>query len=203
MNIVENRSSQFTQFVSRRIAAVRILFGLVWAVDAAFKFEPAFYNGILQSIKSADSGEPSWLNHWFNVWYRIIGSNPHLFAVIILIIETLIAISLLFGIARRINYSLGALLSFLVWSVAEGFGGPYVSGSTDIGAGFIYVIVFLLLYVADSSVSPSWSLDPFIEKHVSWWHFVASAPQKIQPSDNSPALKPPRDHHTYAKNTQS
>jgi thiosulfate dehydrogenase [quinone] large subunit len=180
MKTVENYKSQFQSYVSKRIAAVRILFGLVWAVDAAFKFEPAFYNGILSTIKGADSGEPGWLNHWFNFWYRVIGANPHLFAVILIIVETLTALSLLLGIARRLNYALGALMSFLIWSVAEGFGGPYVSGSTDIGAGFIYVIVFLALYAADSLVPPSWSLDPIIEKHINWWHVIATPPNKFK-----------------------
>jgi thiosulfate dehydrogenase [quinone] large subunit len=189
MKATENYSAQFKVYVSRRIAAVRILFGLIWAVDAAFKFEPAFYNGILQTVKAADSGEPSWLNHWFNAWYRIIGSNPHLFAIIIIIVEVLTALSLLLGIARRLNYVLGAILSFLIWSAAEGFGGPYVSGSTDIGAGFIYVVVFLLLYAADGLVAPSWSLDPLIEKHISWWHAIATPPNKFKLSDSQSTSK--------------
>jgi uncharacterized membrane protein YphA (DoxX/SURF4 family) len=184
MKPVEVDSSQFKRYISRRIAAVRIIFGIVWVVDAAFKFEPAFYNGILQTVKGADAGEPAWLNHWFNGWYRIIGSNPHLFAVIIIITETLTAVSLILGIARRLNYALGAILSFLIWSVAEGFGGPYVPGSTDIGAGFIYVIVFLLLYAADRFVSPSWSLDPIIEKHLSWWHIIATPRNKFKVLDS-------------------
>jgi thiosulfate dehydrogenase [quinone] large subunit len=178
MKIPKNNTARSMPFISKRIAALRILFGIIWAVDAAFKFEPAFYRGILETVKGADAGEPNWLNPWFHSWYRIIGSNPHLFAIIIIIVEVLTALSLLFGIARRLNYILGALLSFLIWSVAEGFGGPYVSGSTDIGAGFLYVVVFLLLYVADSAIQPSWSLDPLIEKRVSWWHTIANPPNR-------------------------
>jgi thiosulfate dehydrogenase [quinone] large subunit len=189
METVSKYNSQINSYISKRIAVVRILFGVIWAVDAAFKFEPAFYNGILQTVKAADAGEPSWLNHWFSPWYRIIGSNPHLFAGIIIVTETLIAISLLFGIARRLNYVLGAVLSFLIWSVAEGFGGPYVSGSTDIGAGFIYVVVFLALYAADSFIAPSLSLDPIIEKHISWWHVIAHPRTKLQAPTTSPTKK--------------
>jgi thiosulfate dehydrogenase [quinone] large subunit len=163
-------------YIANRIAIVRISFGIVWVIDAILKYEPAFYRGILETVKAADAGEPNWLNPWFHMWYRIIGASPGTFAVITIIIETLIALSLLFGIARRMNYLLGAVFSFLIWGVAEGFGGPYVSGSTDIGAGFIYVIAFLLLFFADSINPPSWSLDPFIEKHVSWWHRIADAP---------------------------
>jgi thiosulfate dehydrogenase [quinone] large subunit len=160
-------------YISKRIAVVRIIFGIIWAIDAAFKFEPAFYRGMLTMVKVADAGEPNWLNAWFKVWYNTLGSNPHLFAIIVTVIETLIALSLLLGIARRLNYALAALFSFFIWSVAEGFGGPYVSGSTDIGAGIIYVVVFLLLYIVDGLIPASWSLDSIISKHIHWWHRIA------------------------------
>jgi uncharacterized membrane protein YphA (DoxX/SURF4 family) len=172
---------------SKRIASLRILFGLVWIVDAAFKFEPAFYRGLLTFIMSKDAGEPTWLNFWFHTWYRFIGLNPTFFAALIIIIEVAIALSLLLGIARRINYLLAAVFMFLVWGVGEAFGGPYVAGTTDINAGFIYVLLFLLLYVADGLVAPSWSLDPLIEKHISWWSKIANPPAlaKLEPSKTS------------------
>jgi len=181
MESYEKDTVRLRTYFSKRLAIVRIVFGLVWAVDAAFKFEPAFYHGILGTVKAADAGEPGWLNHWFNFWYRIVGADPHLLAVFIIIIEILIAVSLLFGIARRLNYALGAVFSFLIWGVAEGFGGPYVAGATDVGAGIIYVIAFMLLYVADSLTKPAWSLDPIIEKYLPWWHLIATPPTRVNP----------------------
>ena len=159
--------------LSKRIAAVRIAFGLIWAVDAAFKIEPAFYHGLLTMIKTMGTGEPRWLNPWFNTWYRIVGANPHLFAVIILIFEVLISMSLVLGIARRLNYAFAALFSFIIWGVGEAFGGPYWSGSTDVGAGIIYVVLFILLYFVDGPIAPSWSLDTYISERISWWHYIA------------------------------
>jgi thiosulfate dehydrogenase [quinone] large subunit len=162
-----------TVALSKRIAAVRIGFGVIWAIDAVFKFEPVFYRSLLSFIKAKDAGEPSWLNPWFNFWYRIIGSNQHLFAIIIIIVEVLISLSLVLGIARRLNYALAALFSFLIWGVGEAFGGPYVTGSTDVNAGIIYVLVFVLLYFVDGAILPSWSLDTNISKRIPWWHFIA------------------------------
>jgi thiosulfate dehydrogenase [quinone] large subunit len=162
------------QRISRRTATLRIIFGMVWGVDAAFKFEPAFYNGLLNFIKAKDAGEPAWLNPWFNTWYHIINVDQKFFAFFVLIVEVLIAVSLLLGIARRLNYILAGVFSFLIWGVGEAFGGPYVAGTTDINAGFIYVIVFMLLYVLEGIAPPALSLDPFIEKHISWWHRIAN-----------------------------
>jgi thiosulfate dehydrogenase [quinone] large subunit len=188
MKISETYSTQFKLYISRRIAAVRILFGVVWVIDAVFKFEPAFWHhqALIGYIKAVDMGMPSWLNPWFHTWFRIIGAQPTFYAFLILVIETLIALSLIFGVARRLIYAIGVPFSFLIWSVGENFGGPYSPGSTDIGAGFIYVIVFLLLYFADSIVTPSWSLDPLIEKHISWWHFIATAPNRFKQSSIQP-----------------
>jgi thiosulfate dehydrogenase [quinone] large subunit len=157
------------------IACVRISFGIIWAIDAVFKYEPAFYRSLLTAVKSADAGEPGWLNSWFHSWYRIIGLDQRAFAIVIIIIETLVALALLLGVARRLSYALGAIFSFLIWSVGEGFGGPYVAGSTDVGAGIIYVVVFLLLYVADGGTLPlRWSLDSWLMKRISWWHVLAN-----------------------------
>jgi thiosulfate dehydrogenase [quinone] large subunit len=167
-------------YVSKRIASVRILFGLVWAIDAAFKFEPAFYrhHALIGYIKSVDVGMPSWLNPWFHFWFHLIGGAPGFYAFTIIVLETLIAISLIFGIARRLIYAIGIPFSFLIWAVGESFGGPYAPGSTDIGAGFLYVVVFMLLYAADGAVKPSWVLDSLIEKYISWWHIIADPPNK-------------------------
>jgi thiosulfate dehydrogenase [quinone] large subunit len=162
--------------LSKRVASLRILFGLIWAIDAVFKFEPAFYRGLLTFVQSRGTGMPGWLNWWFHGWDRIIGFNPMLFAIAIIVIETLIALSLLLGIARRLNYLLAAFFMFLIWGVGEAFGGPYVAGSTDINAGFIYVVVFLLLYVADGLTPPSWSLDPWLSKRFRWWSKIANPP---------------------------
>ena len=39
------------------------------------------------------------------------------------------------------------MFSLLVWAIAEGFGGPYGSGSTDIGTSIIYALFFVGLLV--------------------------------------------------------
>ncbi|HET9098494.1 MAG TPA: hypothetical protein VFN51_02655 [Candidatus Saccharimonadales bacterium] len=149
---------------SKRIAIVRIAFGLVWLADASLKFEPAFFRGIFNIVKAADSDSPSWLNWWFHSWFRVIGAYPHLFAALIMISESLLALMLLAGVARKVTYIGGAILSFLLWAVGEGFGGPYVAGSTDIGAGIVYVLAFILLLSTDTSKAPALSLEPTLRR---------------------------------------
>ncbi len=161
--------------LSKHVAILRIVFGLIWGIDAAFKWQPAFKTGFLDQIKGAGAGQPSWLGGWFNFWVRLLSHNPHLFAWLVTIIETLIALALILGIARRVTYLSAAVFSLLIWAVAEGFGGPYSATSTDIGTGIIYTIVFLSLYGLDRLSSKGvWSLDNYIAKQVPWWSVVAN-----------------------------
>ena len=162
-------------YVSKHVATLRIIFGIVWAIDASFKWSPSFSGGFLDQIKSAADGQPAWLGPWFHFWIQLIGSHVWLFATMTAIIESLIAIALLFGIARQITYLAAAIFSLMIWSVPEGFGGPYSATSTDIGTGIIYAVVFFSLYGLERMATPPrWALDNYISKRVPWWAVVAS-----------------------------
>lgn len=47
---------------------------------------------------------------------------------------------------------IGILLSVVIWTTAEGFGGPYSAGSTDIGAAIIYPLVFAGLFLSSAGL---------------------------------------------------
>jgi nitrite reductase (NO-forming) len=75
------------------------------------------------------------------------------------------------GFARKVTYSIGFLYGLFVWSVAEGFGGPYVPGtSTDVGAAIIYSLLFGTLLVVDAG---RFSVDAWIERRWPAWRRVA------------------------------
>jgi nitrite reductase (NO-forming) len=163
------------QTLSRRVAALRIAFGVIWAVDASFKWQPAFASGFMDQITSAADSQAGWIQPWFHAWSQLLSSNPQLFAHGVATAESLIAICLLFGFGRRTVYIAGAVFSLLIWSVAEGFGGPYSNTSTDIGAGIIYAVVFLALYGLDQLATPAtWSIDGIITAKLPWWKRVSN-----------------------------
>jgi hypothetical protein len=62
----------------------------------------------------------------------------------------------------------------LVWAVGEGFGGPYVSGSTDVGAGIIYTVLFLTLFAfSPPARDERLSLDRLLAaRHAGWRRLV-------------------------------
>ncbi len=154
--------------------AIRAAFGLVWAIDAYFKWQPDFLNNYSSYITGVISGQPAWLLPWFNFWSSLIQLNPSLFAWLTRIIETAIAIGLLLGFARKWVYLLGAIFALLIWAIPEGFGGPYAPGATDVGAGLIYVFVFIaLLLINNVKGRAPYSLDFYIEKKFPAWRHVA------------------------------
>ncbi len=130
----------------RPFAILRIIFGGVWLIDASFKWTPAFLHNFTGYLTGALQDQPAAVQIWIKLWIQLVSVNPSLFAIIVAFAETAIGLGLLFGIFTRPALIGGALLSLVIWTTAEGFGGPYIPGSTDIGTGIIYVLVFVALW---------------------------------------------------------
>jgi nitrite reductase (NO-forming) len=119
-------------------------------------------------------GQPGWLHPWFNFWISL--QHPHVafFGYLVAAAETLIALALIFGFARKITYISAAGFSVLIWATAEGFGGPYTSGASDVGTAIIYALVFLFLLALSYYNGPArLSADYYLEPRISWWWRVA------------------------------
>jgi len=160
----------------KAIALLRIAFGVVWAIDATFKWKPAFQNNFVGYIQETLDSQPAMIQAWLNFWVKFVSINPLLFARIIALAETGIAIGLILGLFSNLVYAGGALLAFTIWAVPEGFGGPYAAGSTDIGAGIIYVLVFIGLFLL--SAGSNYGLDEKISPKLGRWRFLSSTQQE-------------------------
>jgi nitrite reductase (NO-forming) len=165
---------KFSLWTHTAAGAIRVAFGLAWGIDAYLKWQPDFYKHYLDYITSIISGQPHWLLPWFNFWSNIISMNPGIFAWSTRIIETIIAVGLLAGFARKYIYVLGGAFALLIWSIPEGFGGPYAPGATDVGGGLIYVFLFIALILLDYMLGRSpYSVDFYIERKNPKWHAIA------------------------------
>ena len=127
---------------------LRIVFGVIWAIDAWFKWQPDFIHNFTDYLGGAQQGQPAIVHHWIAFWINVVGVDPHVFAYLVAIGETAVALGLLLGVFTNLTNVTGALLALVIWSTAEGFGGPYEAGSTDIGAAVIYVLVFAGLFLS-------------------------------------------------------
>jgi hypothetical protein len=83
---------------------------------------------------------------------------------------------LLLGAARRAGHLVGAVYTLLIWAVGEGFGGPYMPGSTDVGTGIVYALLFItLLAFAPPARRERLSLDRVLVPRWPWWRFAAES----------------------------
>lgn len=135
------------QAEDRAFALLRIAFGAVWAIDALFKWQPAFINNFTSYLQEGFAGQGHFVQAWIGFWIHTVNVDPHAFAIAVALAETAIAIGLLLGLLTRVALVGGILMALAIWTTAEGFGGPYVPGATDIGAAIIYVIVFIALWL--------------------------------------------------------
>lgn len=132
--------------------AGRVLFGLLWAFDAYWKWHPYFFSHVLDLLRQGQQGEPAWMVTYIQFVVNAVEFvGPTLFAVCTAFVETFLAVSLLSGRWLRIAVPLGALFSLGIWTTAEGWGGPYTMGSTGmpgdvIGNAILYTYVFLYLF---------------------------------------------------------
>lgn len=153
---------------------LRVAFGLIWLVDAAFKWLPGFRDSYMEAVMGQSEGQPAWLQPWFGFWTNLEHPYSDAFLVAVAVAETVIAFSLILGSARKLVYAAAILLSLLIWATAEGFGGPYTNGSEDVGTAIIYALVFGFLLVTNYYQGPSThSIDHYLERRITWWYRVA------------------------------
>ena len=154
--------------------ALRITFGVIWLIDATLKWLPGFRAGYMSTIMGEAQSQPGWLQPWFHFWIRLQHPDAVFLAYLVAVVETLIALALIAGFARKLTYLSAIVFSLLIWATAEGFGGPYTSGASDIGTAIIYAVVFAGLLALSYYAGPArFSADYYLEKKIGWWWRVA------------------------------
>jgi nitrite reductase (NO-forming) len=177
----------------------RIVFGVIWLIDGFFKWRPGFHKDFVDMVNSAGQAQPSWLHWFFRLTHDVVTPHPHVWAYGVATLETLIGLALILGFARKITYVAAFLTGLGIWAVAEGFGGPYNAGSTDIGAAVMYAVVALGLLALNYEAGPArFSVDYLIEQHISWWHRVAEVEGFRRKRASSPQPQTPAEHATVA-----
>jgi hypothetical protein len=70
----------FAQWRLNGIGLLRILFGIVWGIDAWFKWQPDFINNFSTYRSGAQEGQPLFIHHWIGFWINTVGIDPTFFA---------------------------------------------------------------------------------------------------------------------------
>ncbi|MEY9877556.1 putative membrane protein YphA (DoxX/SURF4 family) [Streptacidiphilus sp. MAP12-33] len=153
-----------------RAAAVRIAFGLVWAVDASFKWLPGFIHGqtLSDELGQGSTIHTPVVHQWIQAWHTVATSAPGAFAVGTAVIETCIALAMVTGLFSNLVFLGSAVYALGVWSSAEAFGLPWSApGITDLGPAVAYIFAALALFHA--SAGATWSLDALLRRKAGPW----------------------------------
>ena len=159
--------------------ALRVTFGVIWLIDAVLKWLPGFRSAYMDTIMGQADGQPGWLTPWFRFWINLQHPHPMVYAYLVAVVETAIALAVIAGFARKLTYTAAIVFSLLIWATAEGFGGPYTSGASDVGTALIYALVFAALLLFSYYTGPSsHTVDYYLEQRISWWHRIAEVEPK-------------------------
>ena len=169
---------------SVRTTALRMLFGGVWIADGLLRFFPGTYSQLSYwLVVMVEDGQPLWLMGWFSAWASLISGSPAFWWYGFGLMELAIGFCLFTGFVRRPVYLFGLALSIFLWTVPQGFGGPYGPGSTDMGTGILYAVVFLALLHLDSvSGPPRFTLDTALGRRWPGWQRLVQARAQTQPA---------------------
>src|SRR6266699_838784 len=157
----------------RGVGIARIIFGLVWIVAALLQWLPQFQNTFVAQVAAAKAGQPGFIEAWISFWADLVSVNPLFFVRMLATTETVIAAFLILGLFSNLTSIVGIFLSLGIWSIPEGFGGPYIPGfSTDIGTAFPYAILFVVLLCL--SAGRYYGLDQWLTPRLGRLGFLAS-----------------------------
>lgn len=135
-----------------RYRRLQVLFGLLWAFDAVWKWAPFFLHHPQSYLIQSEAGQPAWIVAYIQFFVHVIEwVGPITFGIVAALAESVIALGLLSGRGMRWILPFGFIYSLGVWTTAEGWGGPYGDvtgvGGDVLGTTIIYGLVFLYLMV--------------------------------------------------------
>ncbi len=154
----------------KAFAMLRIVFGFLWLIDAAYKWSPSSISLFVNYLLQGAAGQGAAVQTWVNFWVVGMRVGLYFFAIVIAIAETAIALGLIFGVFTQIAMVGGLAMLLVIWSTAQSFGGAYIPGSMDVGAVVTYVIMFAALWIGKSW--RHYSLDSLVEEKIPFFHWL-------------------------------
>ena len=117
------------------------------------------------------------VHQWLALWNTIGLANPGAFAAGIAILETTAAVALILGVFSNAAFIGTALLSFGIWSGAEGFHLPFHQGMTDLGPSAGYIFASLALFFA--AAGSTWSVDSWLRPRLGRLAWLAAPAVRV------------------------
>ncbi|MHB1612778.1 MAG: hypothetical protein ACYCYA_00415 [Actinomycetes bacterium] len=165
--------------------ALRVTFGVIWAVDATLKWLPGFKDRYMATIMGIAKGQPGWLRAWFDFWIRLQHPAATFFWALVAAAESLIALALILGVARKRRPRASAVRT------PQGPPTSAPPSSTPSSSPAC----------SPSATTPAlarYSLDYYLERRISWWWRLAELrrPAPAPALALAPPSRPSLDHRS-------
>ena len=187
-----------------RAAGLRLLVGSILAVDATLQFLPGAPPQLAYLLVVGAGQDQPALSWWFSYWAGVIAGNPGLWWYGTGVLMAILATCLILGLARRLAYVIGFLFGLMLWAIPNGFGGPYSAPNTDIGAGLLYAVLFLILLQVDSVSGPArLAADATLERRWPTWRVIGGGSHRRRLPQNTREERTERPQPTAESSSAS
>ncbi|MET7472959.1 hypothetical protein ABZT17_01155 [Streptomyces sp. NPDC005648] len=139
-----------TPWVTRR--GVEIALGALWLVDGVLQFQPSMFTRgfFVDTLGMANMGLPGPVATVEYDLTSMLAAHPALWNALFASLQLALGLGLLWRRTARPALALTVLWALGVWTVGEGFGGLFMSGSDLLtgapGAALLYALVALALW---------------------------------------------------------
>lgn len=160
--------------------ALRIGIGLLWALMAIRFWSEDFAAHLQYYHAVAFDSQPGRLIPWFGMWIGLTSIAGGFFLVFARVITTVIALCLLFGVARRTVYIVAMVAAIPLWPLADGYLVPHALSAFGVSAILVYYLLFFVLMRADKLGIPQWRSidDSLLETSPGWRLFCGFGPRR-------------------------
>lgn len=186
-----------TSRVTRR--GVEIALGALWLVDGALQFQPSMFTRgfFVDTLGMANMGLPGPVATVEYDLTSMLAAHPALWNALFASLQVALGVGLLWRRTARAALALSILWALGVWTVGEGFGGLFMSG-TDLltgapGAALLYVLVALALWPRPDRAGPSIADGGFLGGVAAHWAWlvlwVGTAALELESAAHVPAAQ--------------
>ena len=146
----------FARNVTTLNAVMRIIFGIIWEIDGALKFQLGMTDAMAKMISSLSAVQPSWLVTLvqFLKCRSLVRTLRSLYILRCLGNSDFIWSNLRICSKNNIHGFFLSWSSYLVSS--QGLWRPIGPGATDIGTGIVYALVSIFLLLLNGTFGTSW-----------------------------------------------
>lgn len=173
--VSETTRARLADWQGRTLAALRIAFGLLWAISAWLTVQAASISALQHSLTLATRNSTLLASPWLSFWFHIAVANPTGFTQGIALLEGCVALGLLGGVLTNLTCGMGIALAILGWSTrGQALIAPVGLSALAGDPGIALICILACVGLSLSGAGQCVGLDSRLSAHLESLTFLAS-----------------------------